>query len=600
VIAPALEENAAHARRLLYAVIMVRPQIATACGLLAAACTLSDTGQGGQDRGAPPQLETPPKVTGIDSVTLGLVFEIEGAPQRTLRAIQAWFQEAIGQGPWLDIDNGSDWQHRLVVRGEVTSAASTLTTAYTVGDQTVALAGVRGFARHDLTSALDRLALETRRGLGEPDVSILAHRRSVEAIVSADERVAAACAVARRLVDNRRLPGAATGLRRALQFDPSCALAISMAAGVHIDQGQTRRAVELAQRVLRLPERASPAAMHRATRVLLLSQRRYAELVDNGAAAARARPRDPQPLFSQALGLSMLTRYDEALPLLERLEKRLPHSPGVVFCLGHAQLSAGKIDRVLKLLPRIEESVPPIPVARLRAWTLFAAKRYDDLGQHLEQLAGRPEFRSFQGRVNLLGMHAAQAIASKRDDDAARLLLERLELLRSSPTLLARSGRLLIDTAWVMARLGRADDCDRALAALRGKQGLPDSARADGMVADGLTKLAQGKPFATTRLKHLDDVGRTSWRYRLEAARDLANGNTARARLALRQATTGSDDPSLIWEIAGCERALGRVKLADQLLDAAASELEIPRMDTPARHPSVDPKLAFVWRAGRR
>ncbi|HMQ22935.1 MAG TPA: hypothetical protein PKE00_10635 [Planctomycetota bacterium] len=231
-------------------------------------------------------LQLAPKVELGTERTLRLVFELEGATRSHARAIETLFAEALAQSPWFDVAASedaatSDIGPALVVRGNLQADDRSLLTTSLEGDRSVPLAGVRDFAWPELTTALDRLALETRRTLGEPLPSIEAQKSSCAELVSTDLRVASACGSAKDLVAKSRLALADGTLTQALNRDQGCALAMSLLAGIRMDTGRADSAVEFAKRAMQLERRLSPSAAGRAARVVMLAEGRgSAEIVD--------------------------------------------------------------------------------------------------------------------------------------------------------------------------------------------------------------------------------------------------------------------------------------------------------------------------------
>ena len=544
----------------------------------------------------PPRLGA--KLDASPSETLGVLFEIE-ASDRSRDAIQAWFLEAIGQSTTLDCDPDHEREQAIVVRGRLADELVLTTTLVRKDQAPLPLAGVRA-PRGRNPRAIDELVRETRATLGEASKDIVGSQLSCEAIVSANERISADCAAARRLVQRGRLRDADAKLRSILARDGACAWALSLRAGVQLDLGRADRAVSLAQRALKLDLRASHTSRHRAARTLLIAKASPPDaLIELADEVLRTRPRDAQARFTRALGLSLAQRWDEANDALEALLPRLPDGPGVLFCLGHARLARGDAKGALALMPKIRARVPRLPASRLEAWILLELGRHEELDALFDALGREPAFRLGKGQLTLLGMRAAHELLRNDDQRAARYLLEQLDRLRSAPQLRGPEAAAMLDACWVLARIDQVEAGQKALAALRGS-GFEALVRPTGMVASAVLRLGAGQGVEEARLRHITNAGLERWRKRIEARIALVRGRPERALLLLRHASKDSKDPSILLELAEAERSAGRLGEALRIARELGKRLSRPRLTEPALHALVRPKLALVQREAKR
>ncbi|MCB9891649.1 MAG: hypothetical protein H6832_12660 [Planctomycetes bacterium] len=583
------------------------PSLAVLALAVLSACTSQGTaepgGGGNPETRITPQLD--PKVELTDRHTLRLRFELTGGSRSDRDAVETLLGEALAQSAWIDIAGAEDAAlpeagDTLIMRGTLVPDSRSVLTSTFERDGSTPLAGVRDFAWPDLTTAIDRLAIETRRTLGEPLDSIQSESRPCSALVSADLRVASACGIAKDLLSRRRLPLADSTLTQAVSRDAACALALSLLAGVRMDNGRPESAVEFARRALALEGRLSPSAAGRAARVILLAEGRGPDaLLEFAETTLAKRPHDKNALFTKGLALALGRRYAEALPILESLYPRFPISPGLLFALGHANLALGKLEQVEELLPKIAMRVPELPAERLRAFALLAAGDHAALQTLFDRLDDRPGFRSGRGRLMLVTMRASLAILEKRDDDATRLCLEILDRMRALPDVIQERPDTLVEFAWTLSRLGAAKEAQTALAALRGPDGFPEPLRAKAALASGMLQLAVGGAIGPDRIRNVEELGSRSGARRLEGLVFKKVGNIDRALLSLRAAMPGSVDPTLVLEIAECEALTGHLDAAKRLRQDLENELTVPRLDAPREHALLRPSYALALREVR-
>lgn len=541
------------------------------------------------------------RVEGIGKRTLGLEVEIEGRNRRQTRAIALWFAEALLQSPFLDLELDRQMPARIVLRGEFpkdTAKTAVLSTSFVEeGKAPVPLAGPSSFAHKELVTALDLIAVESRLGLGEARASVQEHRKTIEAIVSPFLRVARACADARRWVKQRKFANAIGELKRALQLDPNCALAITGLAAIYMDLGKPRLALKMTERIDSLPGRMSTQTVHDAKRISLLAKSDFQGLIDLADLVILQRPRDARVRFTKALGLCMQAKYEEALPILEAIRKRLGADPGVLFCLSHALIALGRQQDVLGLMPELEKVLALPLVLRIKALALDKAGKHEELASYLQSKRQGSSFRRGMALVELLGMQAAHAIATGKDALGAKLILEQLDVLRAAPSLSAKTPSLLIDAAWVLSRLGKAKDCEVMLLSLQGKEGFAEAIALHGRVALYICRVQQGKAVTERALNTIEQRGYPGWRHRLLAQIELRKGNAQKALRHLQLSMPGQKDPAADYELAECLKALGQHAQAKQMLRPWRKLMSFPRMDKPQNHPLMRSKYAMIYRA---
>ncbi|MEZ5988544.1 MAG: tetratricopeptide repeat protein [Planctomycetota bacterium] len=573
---------------------MLRPALLSALALVACSSPPADVPGDGD-----PLPAIPAKVRGMDRAVLSLVFELEGEP-RTLDALRCWFQEAMRLSPWLDVDDelGEEAEHRLLLRGRLErsgTATAVLTTSYLHADEApVPLASVLLEPGLRLARAVDGLARGTRLGLGEPEASVLATSPSVEACVSADEVVAAACTRARRSVARKDPVRAVGELQQALRRDPASAYARTMLSSLYLDLGKVDEALAMADHVGTTPLRSTPRIIHDAKRDQLLANGRYQDAIRLAELTLGERPRDPHVAFTKDLALCMLQRYDEALPELERLALRLPRHRGVLFCLAYARLGTGDPEGCLALLPRLEDLLDLRLTTRLRCLALYGMGRLDELRGILDALADEPRFRGQPGQVEQVGIRACFALLEHRDDEARRLLLDQLDLLRSMPEVLEASPSIAVDAVWTLCRLGAAKEARQhveALAATRPRERHGDRTL---LLCIELCRVELVDDLPQAPFQHLGALGLREQQLRLEARALQRQGHPDRALDLQRQIARTSRDPGLVAETADSLRALGQLDEAHRVLVEVARYLAKPRMDQPSQHPLLRSKYALV------
>ncbi|HHI79510.1 MAG TPA: hypothetical protein ENK02_05985 [Planctomycetes bacterium] len=573
--------------------------------LLLFSCSVSTHNPENPREPAPP----PPKQAILlhlsPGTTLGLDLRIAGARSRRVQALRTWIGESLAQSPWLDVARDPDHPLRLVVQGELPSdqiPQGTLTTILVRMDAPpLPIKGVH-FTGDTLLQALDQLCRRTRLALGEPWETLRKNDKSCRLLVSDQEAVAEAVGQSLELSKRGRLLNALGLLQRAVRMDRGCALGLSLLAGLRLDLGFPRKALELVLKMKDLERRASPTALHRAARVWLMANQSYEGLLGLAEKDLALRPYDPNILFTKALALSLQARWKEALPLLRRLRVRLPQSPGLLFCLGHALLAQGKGDEAQKILPQIQKRLPAWPALRFEALVQFHRGDYASLNQLLEDLRRKPLGKHPRVRLEISLMQASLWIQkalqegeqNKSLNRAGRRLLEAVTQLRSQPRNLVNEQTLLPGLAWTMIQMGMAKSCRQALATLPANPGRQKKRNAPALVALSLCDVAQGKTVGKAVARDLDSMGLGFWNKRLLALRLEKEGRFQMALSLLRDISGNTKDPSLIYDIIKIQKQLGNLQEFMPSLGDLEKKLWTPRMDKPRLSPLLSPKRSFI------
>jgi tetratricopeptide (TPR) repeat protein len=516
-------------------------------------------------------------------------------------ALRIWMHEALAQSPYFDFARNDTGPIRLIVRGNDPAAnggrGRLIASLSREEGELIPLKGV-DFDATRVVAAIDQLAVETRRALGESEELIEQEQRSCGLFVSRVERCAAHCERAlQELADGHRAR-AAVELDRALRADGRSPLALSLLAGLRADGGRTQEARDLASRVTRLAERASPTSFNRALRIRQMLEQRFEEMRDVAESSLELRPHDPDLRFSRAFAYCMLGQYSQAEADLDWLRTRFPHRPGPLFCGAHVQLALGQPERVLESRADIERILPEQVAFRIIANALLLCERHDELATQLrlasERLARDPSLPSDLSS-ELAEMRAAHAILQRKDAEAAGLLLNELDRLRADSRLLARRAERLPDLSWTLCRLGRAKDIGPFLQAVESNtvtrvvRPYIETARA--IARSFLAKGPTDKELAAIR-----NSGQISWSERLAAQRAARSGQFDVAQRYLANALARAEQLGPALEQAELWESLGKSEQAKPIFAALRRELLRPQMANPGGFALARPELAIMAR----
>ncbi|PIE22416.1 MAG: hypothetical protein CSA62_12435 [Planctomycetota bacterium] len=533
-----------------------------------------------------------------------LKVEIASRRKDYAAALRSWLHEALAQSPHFDFARNGTGEYQLILRGNEPGSDnghSRLVTSLKHGEaELIPITGV-DFAPGSAIAAIDRLALETRRALGEPQTTLTREARSCGLLVSTSEACAALCDRAILELQGGHRIRAASELGHALRIDDRSPLALSLMAGLRADQGRSRQANELASRVLQLSDRASPSSFSRALRIRYMQERSFEELLLVAEKSIGQRPYDADLRFSRAFALCMLGRYSDCHQELVSLRRRFPHRPGPLYCLTHAQLALGRAKRALAARADIESILPKLVSFRLIAFSLLLANQFDELATHLRlgsERFARDQTIPAELISELNEMRSAFAILRNDTQKATECLLAELDRLRSDSRLLLRRAERLPAIAWCLARMGKAEASRSFLTAMDKqeptRQVIPYLETARAIARTWLAKGPTDRELAVVR-----NFGLLTWSERLAAQRATRSGRFSEAEALLRSAVTRGDSLGAALEQAELWVSLGRREQAGPLLTTLRRELYKAQMSDPRGFVLSRPEHAMVAQAAK-
>ncbi len=504
-----------------------------------------------------------------------------------------------------DLEDMPDARFTLQVRIDAAASLMTLALVDGVDDAPATPIAAASYADRPLPRAIDELAWQARRALGEdvPDEPMSCARIYSASPTCVRETEAAL------LDENRGLHGSRRErLDRARRSDPGCAMTISVQSAAALFDRQFVEAAQLAEGALRtLPGRTSPTTAHRLRRALWLARAAAAsdpaearhcdeQLLEIAGEFLEQRPFDPQGRYSRALANANLGNFEDAAKDLRELRARWPGVPWVAYHLAFAEIALGRPDAALDQLDVGARRLSPAWTFLPRALALYEAGHHDELDRMLERMAGRHRGRTDDRTLHELRRAlAAHAMLLDRPADAARNLLDDLEWLRERPSILDQHTADLLEDGEALLVLGRDDELRARLAAIRA---LPTDLPNTSLAVTFLTgRLAIGRDDDAVEraVRELRSAGWQAAAARLEAARALAAGDPASAVADLQRSMLLDDDPRSQAELVVALRAAGRNEEADRLAATVRDRLGKLHLRGPLEHPLMGPGFALAW-----
>ena len=519
----------------------------------------------------------------------------------------AWWREALRQSARFDIaappDDVSELPDRLLWRLElgVDLTAKVLTATLMPPDGPAVPLGSSSLDL-GLAPAIDRLAWRCRIELGDDGDAPV----PVTECYSHDPRAVRDAERAQQALHDGDFAAALRAGSAARRLDGGSPFVLELLASASLLRADAESARKLAEEALSYSHRLSPPTTHRLLRSLLLARgaqhpgqgpQRDQELLVLGEVAARERPFDPQVQLTRALAFDFLDRFEEALPILQRLAVRLPGHAMVQYHLGWAALATGDAAAAVAAFTAAAAVLPRENTVLPRAIALYESGQHQRLDEWLQELLAEALSRPGTAAHQLRRMMAAHALLTDRARLAGDLMLDDLAWLLQRPSLLDNHIGEIADAGEVLVRLGRAGDLGAPLQTLASLR--PNGAQAD--VLSFLTGLQQvaltGRPATAIEASLARADNLNVWSSILKAVAHQVSGEVLDEYSALTQAAKLSDSPLVKAALVRSLRATGRVDDAAALRAALRRELSAIHLRRPLQHPLLGPELALSFLA---
>lgn len=521
------------------------------------------------------------------------------------RAVAHWWEQALAQTEQFSLTSTSLGNQPDVPKLELTvePRGKTLTVAVITGKEQRQLTTC-SFADDsetpELLLAIDHAAWCTRLALGEA----ARQPQPVAAVTSNRPAVVNAIADATELLHSGAFVSANRTLRLARQGDGGAPFVLEPLAAMELLRGDADTAARIATEALSYTERTSPTVQHRLARTLLMA--RASQRPQNSAnfdrqmltlakVARRERPHDEEPVWTAALAHNFLGEFDQARPLLEKLQLRRPQHAFVPYHLGWSCLGTGDAAAAADHLKRAAMRLPPAWVLLPRAVALHESGRHDELDALLE--TARTDYaRDDQDSINhaVLRMQAANALLLGKDDRARNLLLEDLRWLARNPATLAGLAGELSEAGAVLVRLGSAKELPMLLAGIQ-KQ------HSGTLIADATAFLAGMHQVKTTGARAaaieraLGRDGDNAWAAMLAAFAHEQRGEVGDMQNELARASRLSSSPMTKALVAHSLRKVGKMQEAALLQGTLRAEMAQLHLRQTCQHPLFGPELAYAY-----
>ncbi|MEE9127692.1 MAG: hypothetical protein V3U11_11185 [Planctomycetota bacterium] len=442
-----------------------------------------------------------------------------------------------------------------------------------------------------LLVALDDLALDTRRALGErvtlaPVRAALAYSASARCVRLTEDAIA-------QLARGRLRAGVAT-LRQARKHDAGCAFTLMLLATAANALADHQNAMRIADEAMRLSHRLTPTTTHRLLRTYIWATPNDRKLLQAGLTFQRERPHDPHGLYTEALALNLMDQSAAARPKLQALAKRWPQNAAVQLQLGYALLATAQPEAALAAFETAQQRLPPWFTARPRALALFHAGKQKELARMLEQLARSPGVAKGPALHEVLRMQASHAILTRDLDAAARFLVADLAWVRQHATNFDRYALEVAEAGEILARLGKHRQVLQAIQGFQQVGRLPPTFRSALTYLGGLVTVAQNKrPDAAEAV--LTRQGRETWGQKLRAAHHRGQGELQQEALALERAMGGTSDPLVLASYARVLLAAGEQEKSERIAAALRKSLVSFAQRRPQEHPLMSPARAMAY-----
>ena len=446
--------------------------------------------------------------------------------------------------------------------------------------------------------ALDRLAVRTRRALGE---TIRVRPVACTGAYSATQPCVRFTEMGiERFVDGE-FGVALKLLEQARSHDGGCPLTLLHLAVLTANLGgeaNERRAFHIVREALAYKNRLTPSVEHRLARVMLLVNRDDDKLLELGQTFRRDRPFDPHGMYSEALAHNKSGRHREALPVLTTLARRWPRIAGVGYQLCYARLATGDAEGALAALDAARKGFLPNAIVRLEAMALYHAKRHEELRRYLRSVRRRSGVKNTPAEHEILRMQASHALLTGDNKAAIANLAESLAWVRQRRSQLSQYAVIVAEDGEVLSRLGGDAELTRAIAGFQELGQLPPAFANVMTYLGGLVAVQRGGK-AVKALATLVKATDTVWHSQLTAAVHHRRGELSAETRALRRAVLSSAHPLLYATFARVLDAAGKHDESRKLSAFVRKTLLSFDQRWPREHPLMTPGRAMAFLAAR-
>jgi tetratricopeptide (TPR) repeat protein len=541
-----------------------------------------------------------------------------------VRLVDAWLRELLGTSRHFDIAeprSGSLGRRQPLVDLPVVRVVCAIDSVADVwstrlerdGEPPLPVASVRGVDEDGEIVPQERLLAElaarTRIALGDSGARF-APMPTPLAVYSREPECVLATERGLRLQRQGSATTARVELENALTIDPGSTLTLASLLAVELELGtEAGEVLRRAQRALQLLDaRTSPTTRHRLQRLFWLAT--SIEAAKSGAERARAvdaklleladrdlrdRPFDPHVVYTRALALNNLGRFDESVVLLRALDQRWPKEARVAYNLCFAELATGHPEDALTAIRSAARGLPPGRDVLPRAIALYESGRIDELSTWLGRLERSASVDPASRTVHdVRRMRASLEILRGHAGEAAAFLLHDIAWMRDRPSQLQMLAAELVEAGEVLVLLGYAHELEPMLAAIQDLQ-LDSPAIGNALIfLSGLVQVAQGDGEPSEAVVQLEQRGARAWQGVLQAAYARSRGDLAEEAANLGGAIQLGDTPLLRARLARALRDLGRTDQADRLLEDLRRRVADLDLRAPLEHPLFQPGLALA------
>ncbi len=519
--------------------------------------------------------------------------------------IDGLMREALRQNTHFDIGagvEGCDSQFRLVIA--IDPQAQVLTASLVVEGRAPLPLCAANYAERGIPAAIDELSSGSLQALGAGKDRSLQPCRTIYSPNPICVRLTEQGIVK---LNRGNTEAALRLLRQARAQDPGCTITQVALGSTLLITGQKEAAAKLARGALEhMQGRMAPTTMHRMARLALLVQvamnanmaaQNDARLLELAEASLRERPHDPHGLYSKALALNYLRRFEESVPMFRDLHQRWPKIAQVAYHLSFAEIATGHAEAALNSIESAARFLPDDSIVLPKSLALYHAGRFVELERYLQRLAQRSVKNGDRKRHEILRIQASLAILTGKREAAAQILLTDMEWLRRRPSLLQSLALDFAENGEVLIQLGFHQDLAPRLQAFDELRiHAPHLRQAQAYIA-ALISIEEFGTLPQSAIESLEGQNQHVWSSLLKASLHRRNGELAEEARYLATAVRITDSALTRASFARALEALGKKEDAQALRDDLRKRLLAMDLRKPLSHPLLNPARALAFLA---